>query len=823
MPTRDMKTRFTLEGEQQFKTAMKEAANSVKVLNSQEKLAKAQFKQTGDAQKLQAAQTDILKKKIAEQQKAVKAAEDAMKQLAKNGVSENSKQMQDWQVKLNNAKTALTGMETELQNLENGTEQAAGATGDLNKELGQIDKKLSIDAVIKGIDRITGALTSAVSKVKELGTGLYDAMRDAGGWADDLATQALVYSLTPQELQQMQYAANLIDTNVETIITARSKLGRSMKSDSKETKKYFKDLGVQVMAAGVYRDWADVLWDVGDALMAMPEGKWAEREAAAQALLGKSWNELLPMFTAGRKEYERVMNEAPTVSDEDIGKLTEMDDAFNKLTAQMDVTKRTILAQLAPAFTELANTVGEVMKKVNEYLQSEEGKKKLEELSNAVKALFEGLGEIDFGALLDAAKDALDKLNSSLAWIKDNKDLIVNAIKGIAAAFGLMKVSQGVLTALQLMNGLKGLHIGGGGGNGSGGGSGTTGGNATGGGGALTGLITTIKTGFKNAVTAAAPIVGGPLAFLGLSGAAGAVLSTKAVDRDYGAYNKTVEKLDELTAPTDSMSEAVTGLQQSLIEAQAAVERFSSAENEDGTQPLRDYIAQNVEGVRAATEGAGIWNRLDDAAKNAGKTVSQIVEDGSITATAEEWLLLLTQYIADMGEKVEDAKTKGTEIGQGTADGMTESLPAVESAGTEVGTQAAAGVEAGIAAGTGGVVAAAQRLAGAAVGAMRNVLMIRSPSKVMAELGGYVTEGFAEGITGGLGLVNQAAAAMAGAVTAAPRVPGMRAGVAGAAADGSIDGRMVDITLMLGPERLAEVLVPLVDNGLGEIINLDRR
>ena len=50
MPTRDIKTRFKLEGEQEFKRAMSDAASAVKVLNSEEKLAKAQFEATGDAQ-----------------------------------------------------------------------------------------------------------------------------------------------------------------------------------------------------------------------------------------------------------------------------------------------------------------------------------------------------------------------------------------------------------------------------------------------------------------------------------------------------------------------------------------------------------------------------------------------------------------------------------------------------------------------------------------------------------------------------------------------------------------------------------------------------
>ena len=818
MPTREIKSKIALDGEQQFKKAMRDAANGVKVLNSQQKLAKAQFKQTGDQEKYQAAQTEILKKKIEEQKKAVAAAEAAMKQLAKNGVAENSKQMQDWQIKLNSAQTALVGMETELQNLESSADQAADKTEDLTTELGSIDKKMSIDAAIQGIHGITGALEGAVSKAISLGTALYEAMRDAGSWADDLATQSLVYSLSPQELQQMQYAANLIDTNVETIIGARSKLQRNMKFGNKEIQQEFHNLGVQTMAGGVYRDWQDVLWDTGDALMAMTNE--VDRDATAQKLLGRSWQELLPMFTAGRKKYEEVMEEAPTVSDEDIGKLTEMDDAFQKLEAQMEVTKKTILAQLAPAFTELATTVEGVMKKINEYLQTDEGKQKLADLSESITSLFEGLSEIDFGELLDGAKEALDKLNAALKWIKDNKDGIIMAIEGIAITLGTLKISETVLRGLQLIAGLKGLKFGspffntGGGGGGD---AGTQAGSDA----AKTGGGAAVLKALKTAGGKLLSTIAGPFAFLSAAGAAGAVLSEAAVERDYGDYNRTVEKIDDLAAPTEGASEAMQDLQQSLVDAQEAVKEFSSPENEEGTQPLRDVIAENVEGVRAATEGEGIWNRLDEAAKNAGKTVSQVIQEGNITANYEEWLLLTTKYVAALGDQIEEAKTKGTEIGDGASEGLKETAPAVEEAGEDVGAAADKGVEAGIDAGLPGVVKAAQRVGGAAISAMRAVMQIHSPSKVMAELGGYVSEGFAEGITGGLDMVRQAAMQMAGAVSMVPQMPSMRAGIAGAA--GSVDGRMIDVTLMIGPEKLTEILVPLVDSSLGEIVSLDRR
>ena len=120
---REIKTKFVLEGEQKYKQGMRDAANAVKLLNSEEKLAKAQFEQTGDAQEYQAKRVEILKQKIEEQKKAVEAARDALKELEANGQS-GSRVAQDWTIKLNNANTTLTRMQTEL----------AGAQAELDQD-----------------------------------------------------------------------------------------------------------------------------------------------------------------------------------------------------------------------------------------------------------------------------------------------------------------------------------------------------------------------------------------------------------------------------------------------------------------------------------------------------------------------------------------------------------------------------------------------------------------------------------------------------------------------------------------------------------------
>lgn len=301
----DMKARFGLEGDQKFRQGMKEAANAIKVLNSEQKLAKATFKQTGDAQKYAAQQAEILKKKIEEQKKAIKAAEDAIKTMTNNGIKENDRVMQQWQTKLNDARTSLTNMETELQQLTDTSQEAAQGTEQLGDSLEHLDKTASIQAVTNALNGMANTIGSAISKVKDLAVGLVGELREAASWADDLATQALMWNLSPEELQRMRMTADLIDTPVDAILNAQARFKRNIASDSKETRSIFQMLGIYTdkYEYGVFEDSVDLFWQAGDAIMRM--GNAYQQEEYAQKIFGRSWHELIPLLRQAGKSTRR--------------------------------------------------------------------------------------------------------------------------------------------------------------------------------------------------------------------------------------------------------------------------------------------------------------------------------------------------------------------------------------------------------------------------------------------------------------------------------------------------------------------------------------
>ena len=466
----DIKSRFKIEGEQQYKSAMRDAAAAVKVLNSEQKLAKAQFQNTGNAEKYAAQQADILKKKIEQQKIAVKAAEDALKALSSKGVAENSRQFQQWQTKLNDAKTQLTQMETELNNVNSSMEETSTIATDTGNAIATIGKKVSFDAVISGINSVTSAMENAAKHALNFGKKIGESILEGASWADDLLTNATVYQIDQEELQRMMQAADFIQTPVEAIIKAQRRTKNAIADMSKDTQDMLRDLHVGIREGGNYwqnnykstlamRDAKDIFWDIGEAIYALDDA--FKQEDYAQKAFGRSWSELIPLFQAGREEYERVKNAQTVVSADDVKKLDALSAQFKELQNQWENTKRTMEAALAPALTELGKIVTGLLEEFNKYLQSEKGQEMLEKLGSAVTDLFSGLAEIDPDQVVSGVVNVFEGITGTLEWIKDNQGAVVTALKAIVGVWTTGKVVSGASTILNMLNGFKGLGIGG--------------------------------------------------------------------------------------------------------------------------------------------------------------------------------------------------------------------------------------------------------------------------------------------------------------------------------------------------------------------------
>ena len=458
----DASVKMGVTGIAQFKSGMNQAQQSVKTLDAALKLNEKQLQATGDKETYMQQKSKLLQQQIAAQNVVIKQGQQALAAMEKNGVNPASQAYQKMQQQVLNAQTALLGMNDDLNTVGESAQETAQKTDQLASSLNGINKKVNFDAVLNGIGKITDGMEAAGHKIEAIARDVWDTMATAAAWADNENTLAAMYGIDVETLQRMQGASRTIDTSVDVIIKAQQKLKNGMVYGSDDIKAAFQTLGVSLGyftgkggEVHVFRDAMDVFWEAGEALKSY--GDEVERDALAQKIFGNSWQQLMPLFQAGRETYEKTLGEQSVVTQENVDKLNQLDDALQGLDQEFQTLKTTVLSSLAPAFTELADGFSGLLKQFNEYIKTDEGKEKLEALSSAVTELFTGITDVDFSTALDTAGGILETITGALGWIKDNKDGVVDAIQGIGTAFLLLKAAQVVGGLVQGAAALKSL------------------------------------------------------------------------------------------------------------------------------------------------------------------------------------------------------------------------------------------------------------------------------------------------------------------------------------------------------------------------------
>ncbi len=116
-----------IEGEKEFKNAIREINQSFKVLGSEMNLVASQFDKQDKSVEAVIARNKVLNKEIELQKEKIATLEKALANAA-SSFGETDKRTQSWQIQLNNAKAELNKMEREL-------EQSAESADELGDEL----------------------------------------------------------------------------------------------------------------------------------------------------------------------------------------------------------------------------------------------------------------------------------------------------------------------------------------------------------------------------------------------------------------------------------------------------------------------------------------------------------------------------------------------------------------------------------------------------------------------------------------------------------------------------------------------------------------
>ncbi len=452
-----------------FSQNINTAKAQIKEFDAALKQAESRFKATGDAESSMTTKTGALTAKLQAQKRMVDEYREALRKADENGASKLNSEYVKLMTQMLNAEAAMYDTQTALNELTMSEQQAAQGADTLTKSVNGIGKKISLDQVITGVSRITDGLENAARKAVDLGEKLWNMIMDSAQRAGDQAEMAQMYNIPLQRYKQMLgLEAEGLKTTTDAILSSQKKLNSNIGKGSTATLDTLRELGLLFQSGKdaetfITTDTVEMFWKAGQALMNMREG--FDKEAAAQSLFGRSWNELIPLFQQYRslEEYSKALDGVNVTSETATNNLDTLGDRVGALEYTWTSLKDEILSAVAPGLTKGADALNGVLSTILEYLQKPEGQEMLTKLGESVSGLFDDLSKVNPEDVVNNFVTVFDKLTKGLEFLKDNWSAIVEGIKAIGIAFGLLKIGEGVLEGLRLINGFKNLTGAGGG------------------------------------------------------------------------------------------------------------------------------------------------------------------------------------------------------------------------------------------------------------------------------------------------------------------------------------------------------------------------
>lgn len=314
---------------------------SLKKVDSALKDTESQLKDVNKLLKLDPSNTELLKQKQELLAKAVKGTKERQEELKKaleqsknaGDTEENRKQQDLLQRELIETTDKLKDLEKQYGKCSPALEAISAKTG----ELADKTKGLSAGAAV-------------------LGGGMVAMAVNAGKAADELKTTAQVTGFSVEELQKLQYAADLVDVSYETMTGSITKVTKAMSSGSK----VFDKLGISITNQdGSMRDAKDVWYEALEALGQIENE--TERDAVSMELFGKSAMEMAGIVDDGGQKLKTLGEEAQNAG------LIMSEDAVNGA-GQFNDALDTLKARASAAFAEAGATLADTLIPALEWL-----------------------------------------------------------------------------------------------------------------------------------------------------------------------------------------------------------------------------------------------------------------------------------------------------------------------------------------------------------------------------------------------------------------------------------------------------------------------
>lgn len=504
-------TKVKMDGEKEYRAALAQINAGLKNLGAEMRATEQDFADNADSVEALTAKGDVLARQMQTQQEKVDTLREVL-QRAGETYGEADKRTIDWSTSLIDAETKLKQMQDALE--ENNDElDKAGASGSkfqqamdkvkdsvakakeegtgakgvfanlkeafsggkgeavgLGDAIGGAADKLGInlpEGATKALNSLNGinagtaaavggfaALVAAVVKVEKQ---LMSITKESAEYAKEVKTLASVTGQGVKEVQEMQYASDMLGVSYDRMKDSLKEITNKMQeaqNGSEDTAAAFNTLGVNIYNAdGSLRDANAVFNDTIDALGHVQNR--TERDALAMDLMSESAQELNPLIEKGSQALKDYADEAHkmgyVLDDEAIEALNATDTAQQKLLKTQEAVTKQISAEYAPYMTEALGDTADFIQKIGKAFVDSGVVDKFGSILTSVTQILDPLGDLTV-SVLPALDAALKPVATTMALIADTTNLLVGLLTfngdKIKTALGL-NMSSGQLSNMQ--------------------------------------------------------------------------------------------------------------------------------------------------------------------------------------------------------------------------------------------------------------------------------------------------------------------------------------------------------------------------------------
>ena len=362
---------LVLDNEAQFKKALAEVNQGLRVNQSNMRLVEEQSKKTGDSQKALQAKMDALSDTINSQKDKVALLEQALaKSTEKTG--EGSKATMQWQEKLNNAKRDLIKMENELDDYAQKQKEASDETDamgstakDAGKSLGNDLKKGAEKGKVSLGDLKNSALATGAA-IAGVVTAVVNMTLEVGQSAEEIKNKSQTMGMSMTEYQEWDYIMKSVGYSAEQAsgdFAALAERAKDAAMGTGEGAEVFEALGIRVKGAnGQLKTQNELFVETVQKLQKVTDE--TKRNAYASQLLGTTGEELIPILNMSAQELEALRLKAhetgSVMSDEAVNGFAEMNQANREMEQRFNAAKIQLATVLMPVLTDFFNLVSNI-------------------------------------------------------------------------------------------------------------------------------------------------------------------------------------------------------------------------------------------------------------------------------------------------------------------------------------------------------------------------------------------------------------------------------------------------------------------------------